>query len=88
MATKRKGFWKDYSKQVVEMTREKNKKDPMDAFWCLNKAIRAITPGVYNDAQVENLMKIYDVIVAEKEANPSWQLPSPETRKRKKPRLK
>jgi hypothetical protein len=39
MATKRKGFWKDYSKQVVEMTREKNKKDPMDAFWCLNKAL-------------------------------------------------
>ena len=54
----------------------------------INKAIRAITPGVYNDAQVENLMKIYDVIVAEKEVNPSWQLPSPETRKRKKPRLK
>ena len=49
----------------------------------INNAIRAITPGVYNDAQVENLMKIYDVIVAEKEMNPSWQLLSPEERKRK-----
>jgi hypothetical protein len=39
MATKRKGFWKNYSKQIVEMTRDKNKKDPMDAFWCLNKAL-------------------------------------------------
>jgi hypothetical protein len=33
-------------------------------------------------------MKIYDVIVAEKEINPSWQLPSPEERKRKRPKLK
>ncbi len=32
----------------------------------INKAIRAITPGIYNNRQVENLMKIYDVIVAEK----------------------
>ena len=39
MATKRKGFWKNYSKQIVEMTSDKNKKDPMDAFWCLNKAL-------------------------------------------------
>ena len=54
----------------------------------INKAIRAITPGIYNNRQVESLMKIYDVIVAEKEVNPSWQLPSPETRKRKKPKLK
>jgi hypothetical protein len=54
----------------------------------INKAIRAITPGIYNDKQVENLMKIYDVIVAEKEINPSWQLPSPEERKRKRPKFK
>ena len=54
----------------------------------INKAIRAITPGIYNNRQVENLMKIYDVIVAEKEINPSWQLPSPEERKRKRPKLK
>jgi hypothetical protein len=39
MATKRQGFWKNYSKKVVEMTSDKNKKDPMDAFWCLNKAL-------------------------------------------------
>ena len=49
----------------------------------INKAIREITPGIYNNRQVENLMKIYDVIVAEKEINSSWQLPSPEERKRK-----
>jgi len=54
----------------------------------INKAIRAITPGIYNDEQVGNLMKIYDVIVAEKEINPSWQLPSPEERKRKRPKFK
>jgi hypothetical protein len=54
----------------------------------INKAIRAITPGIYNNRQVENLMKIYDVIVAEKEINPSWQLPSPEERKGKRPKLK
>ena len=39
MATKRQGFWKNYSKKVVEMTSSKHKKDPMDAFWCLNKAL-------------------------------------------------
>ena len=81
-------------KQVLNQpfSENKSKFKKMDSnkniFRNINKAIRAITPGVYNDAQVENLMKIYDVIVAEKEVNPSWQLPSPETRKRKKPRLK
>jgi hypothetical protein len=39
MATKRQGFWKNYSKKVVEMTSSKHKKDPMVAFWCLNKAL-------------------------------------------------
>ncbi len=39
MATKRQGFWKNYSKKVVEMTSSKHNKDPMDAFWCLNKAL-------------------------------------------------
>ena len=38
MATKRQGFWKNYSK-VVEMTSSKHRDDPMDAFWCLNKAL-------------------------------------------------
>ena len=81
-------------KEVLNQPFSKNKSNSnkMDSnkniFRNINKAIRAITPGVYNDAQVENLMKIYDVIVAEKEVNPSWQLPSPETRKRKKPKLK
>ncbi len=57
--------------------------NPDKIFENINKAIRAITPGIYNNRQVENLMKIYDVIVAEKEINPSWQLISPEERKRK-----
>jgi hypothetical protein len=39
MATKRQGFWKNYSKKVVEMTSSKHRDDPMDAFWCLNKAL-------------------------------------------------
>ncbi len=73
-------------------TFSESKSEKMDSnqniFRNINNAIRAITPGVYNNAQVENLMKIYDVIVAEKEVNSSWQLPSPETRKRKKPKLK
>jgi hypothetical protein len=39
MATKRQGFWKNYSKKIVEMTSSKHKNDPMDAFLCLNKAL-------------------------------------------------
>jgi hypothetical protein len=39
MATKRQRFWKNYSKKVVEMTSSKHRDDPMEAFWCLNKAL-------------------------------------------------
>ena len=41
----------------------------------INRAIKAITPGTY------------DVIITEKEKDPSWQLPSPENRKRKRPKI-
>ena len=53
----------------------------------IDQAIDLIKPGIYDTVQVDSLMKIYDIVVAEKEKNPSWQLSSMETRKRKRPKL-
>jgi hypothetical protein len=39
MDTKRQGFWKEYSKKIVEMTSDTHRRDHMDAFLCLNKAL-------------------------------------------------
>jgi hypothetical protein len=53
----------------------------------IDQAIDLIKPGIYDTVHVDSLMKIYDIVVAEKEKNPSWQLSSMETRKRKRPKL-
>jgi hypothetical protein len=53
----------------------------------INEAIRAIIPGRYDDSQINNLLKIFDVIITKKEVDPSWQIPDLEDRKRKIPRL-
>ncbi len=53
----------------------------------INEAIRAIVPGRYDDSQINNLMKIFDVIVTKKKVDPSWQIPDSEDRKRKIPRF-
>jgi hypothetical protein len=42
MATKRQGFWKNFSKKIVEMTSSKHREDPMNAFLCFNKALLAL----------------------------------------------
>ncbi len=53
----------------------------------IDQAIDLIKPGVYDTVRVDSLMKIYDIVVAETEKNPSWQLSGIETRKRKRPKL-
>ena len=47
----------------------------------INEAIRAIIPGRYDDSQINNLLKIFDVIITKKEVDPSWQIPDLEDRK-------
>jgi hypothetical protein len=37
----------------------------------INEAIRAIIPGRYDDSQISNLLKIFDVIITKKEVDPS-----------------
>ena len=49
----------------------------------INEAIRAIIPGRYDDSQISNLLKIFDVIITKKEVDPSWQIPNLEDRRRK-----
>jgi len=50
----------------------------------INEAIRAIIPGRYDDSQINNLLKIFDVIITKKEVDPSWQIPDlSEDKKRK-----
>jgi hypothetical protein len=53
MDTKRQGFWKEFSKKIVEMTSNKHREDPMDAFLCLNRTLLDLYKVKDNNGTVE-----------------------------------